>query len=90
MVELGDDMGFETPLTQAELADLSGATAIHVNRALRELREGNVADFSRGRVDIPDQARLEAFGKFQADYLYGEGLNYLGEGYSQKREPPAS
>ncbi|MEO0461781.1 MAG: Crp/Fnr family transcriptional regulator [Pseudomonadota bacterium] len=85
MVGLGDEMGFDTPLTQAELADLSGATAIHVNRALRELKDSDVAEFSRGRVDIQDQKRLEAFGHFQADYLYGEGLNYLGEGFSQKK-----
>ena len=81
MVGLGDDEGFQTPLTQAELADLSGATTIHVNRALRELRENEIATFSRGRVTIADRKRLEDFGDFQPDYLYGEGRVFLREGY---------
>ena len=61
---------------------MSGATPIHVNRALRELREKEIADFNRGRVAIADQKRLESFGLFEADYLYGEGTVYLREGYA--------
>lgn len=82
MVGLGDEHGFDTPLTQAELAEMSGATTVHVNRALRELRERGVASFARGRVAFHDPGRLEEFGHFQADYLYGEGTNYLREGHS--------
>lgn len=82
MVELGDATGFDTPLTQTDLAEMSGATAIHVNRALRELREKDIADFDRGRVEIGDQKRLESFGLFEADYLYGEGAIHLREGYA--------
>lgn len=82
MVEIGDVDGFDTPLTQTDLAEMSGATPIHVNRALRELREKEIADFNRGRVAIVDQKRLESFGLFEADYLYGEGTVYLREGYA--------
>ncbi|MEM7689889.1 MAG: Crp/Fnr family transcriptional regulator [Pseudomonadota bacterium] len=82
MVELGDAHGFDTPLTQPELAEMSGATAIHVNRALRELREEGIADFRRGRVFVEDRQRLEKFGLFQPDYLYGEGTVHLREGYA--------
>lgn len=81
MVGLGDDTGFDTPLTQAHMAQLSGATPIHVNRALAELRKAGIADVSRGRVDIPDRKRLEEFGKFNPDYLYGEGALSLREGF---------
>jgi CRP-like cAMP-binding protein len=73
MVGLGDAHGFDTPLTQAHMAEMSGASVIHVNRALGELRESGIAQVSRGRVDIPDRAALEAFAKFEPDYLYGEG-----------------
>lgn len=73
MVGLGDELGFDTPLTQAHLAEMSGASTIHVNRALGELRELGLADMLRGRVNIPDRAMLETFAKFEPDYLYGEG-----------------
>lgn len=82
MVGMGDEKGFETPLTQANLAEMSGATTIHVNRALRELRLDGVANFARGRVDIEDRKRLESYGRFQCDYLYGEGSIHLREGYA--------
>jgi CRP-like cAMP-binding protein len=73
MVGLGDIAGFDTPLTQANLAELSGASAIHVNRALGELKELGLAEMLRGRVNAPDRGALEQFARFNADYLYGEG-----------------
>jgi len=71
LVGLGDERGFDTPLTQANLGEMTGATTIHINRAVRKLREGEIADFTRGRVDIADRTRLEEYGMFQPDYLYG-------------------
>ncbi|APE27812.1 Crp/Fnr family transcriptional regulator [Aurantiacibacter gangjinensis] len=64
----------ETPLIQADLADMCGTTAIHMNRALRDLREQGLADFQRGKISIPDREELCAFADFNADYLYGEGV----------------
>ncbi len=80
MVGLGDQNGFATPLTQADLGELTGATTIHVNRALKNLRERKLATFSRGRVDIHDRAALEEYAMFERDYLYGEGALSLREG----------
>ena len=65
--------GFQSPLTQADLADMSGSTAVHTNRALRELRERGIAEFYRGRLRSDDRAALEAYADFAPDYLYGEG-----------------
>ncbi len=80
MVGLGDERGFDTPLTQADLGELTGATTIHINRALKNLRERGLASFTRGRVDIIDRAGMEEYGLFSSDYLYGEGALSLREG----------
>ena len=79
MVGLGREDGFETPLTQSELAEMCGATAIHVNRALGELRREGIVQFERGSVTVPDRKRLETFGDFNPDYLYGDGQLGLAE-----------
>ena len=73
MVGLGFPDGFETPLRQTDLADMCGATPIHTNRALSELRERGIADFRRGEVRVADRARLEDYAGFTPDYLYGDG-----------------
>lgn len=80
LVGLGQEDGIETPLIQADLADMCGTTAIHINRALRELRQQGLADFQRGSVRVPDRQRLAEFGSFDPSYLYGEGaLKMRGE-----------
>jgi CRP-like cAMP-binding protein len=72
MVGLAQSDGFDTPLTQIDLADMCGATAIHVNRAIAELRKTGIADFRRGRVVVSDRDRLEEFGDFNPSYLYAD------------------
>ena len=71
MVGLHEEDGFATPLKQSEVSEMCGATPIHTNRALRDLRESGLADFDRGRVTIPDRAALEDYAGFSPDYLYG-------------------
>lgn len=71
LVGLGDENGFASPLNQAVLSELVGATPIHVSRALKDLRERGIADFSRGRIDLPDREKLYEFAAFDPDYLYG-------------------
>ncbi|MDG6079707.1 Crp/Fnr family transcriptional regulator [Erythrobacter litoralis] len=73
MVGLGRPDGFDTPLTQSDVADMCGATAIHANRAFADLRRRDLLIFERGRVHIPDCAELHAYADFHPDYLYGEG-----------------
>lgn len=84
MVGLGRRDGLRTPLTQTDLADMCGTTAIHMNRALATLKREGVAEFRRGAVYVPDRGRLERFARFSADYLYGEGSLRIG------REPAMS
>ncbi|MXO85818.1 helix-turn-helix domain-containing protein [Altererythrobacter aurantiacus] len=66
--------GFQTPLTQAHVANVCGTTPVHINRVLKDLRESGAADFRRGDVRIESLDKLHALGRFSPDYLYGEGL----------------
>ena len=72
-VGLGRRDGLRTPLIQADLADMCGTTAIHMNRALGLMRKEGIAEFRRGTLYVKDRARLEAYGAFDPDYLYGQG-----------------
>lgn len=73
MVGLGYPDGFDTPLRQIDVAEMCGATPIHTNRAISELRQLGIVEFNRGRVTVKDRAVLERYSDFSADYLYGEG-----------------
>lgn len=77
-VGLADPTGFPFPLTQVEMADACGTTAIHLNRVVRQLRESGIADISRGRITILDMERLTNLGAFEKSYLYGEGTLQIG------------
>jgi CRP-like cAMP-binding protein len=70
IVGMAEADGFGTPLKQIDLADMCGATAIHVNRAITGLRKAGIADFRRGRVKVCDRERLEEYGSFDRGYLY--------------------
>ena len=52
---------------------MCGTTAIHMNRALGQIRKEGFAEFRRGTLYVKDRAKLEAFAAFNPDYLYGEG-----------------
>ena len=73
MVALGRPTGFRSPLSQADLADMCGTTAIHMNRSLSELRREGLAEFRRGMVTVRDRKAFEEFGEFEPSYLYGGG-----------------
>ena len=69
-VGLAEGDSFDLPGTQDDLADLMGVTPVHVNRTLAALRETHLVKFERGRLTIPDVARLRAFGGFDPNYLH--------------------
>ncbi|WP_245591538.1 Crp/Fnr family transcriptional regulator [Brevundimonas bacteroides] len=66
--EAGPD-GFEFPLTQIDLADCLGLSAVHVNRTLMTLRRRELVEWRGGRVRILDRARLWALAEFDPVYL---------------------
>lgn len=69
LVGLGDETGFDCPLTQYHLADILGLTPVHVNRVLRRLREIGFLRLRRGRVDFDDITGLQEMAAFDASYL---------------------
>ncbi|HEV2818607.1 MAG TPA: Crp/Fnr family transcriptional regulator [Allosphingosinicella sp.] len=72
IVGLADETGFALGLTQIELAECVGLTAVHVNRTLRRLRELGLARFRSRRVTILDLPGLERLAEFDPAYLYLE------------------
>jgi CRP-like cAMP-binding protein len=61
------------PITQADLSDASGMSAVHVNRTLQELREMGLIDFARGQLTIHDWDALALLADFRAEYLHQRG-----------------
>ena len=64
---------FALPLTQQDLAEACGLTAVHVNRTMRRLREEGLAEVARGEGHILDPVRLARVAEFDPDYLYLDG-----------------
>ncbi|MHB2210701.1 Crp/Fnr family transcriptional regulator [Methylobacterium sp. CM6257] len=65
-----DENRFDLPLTQQDLADTTGQTSIHVNRALRELRESGLIELQQKHLTILDLPRLQQMAGFKSGYLH--------------------
>ena len=66
----GDACAF--PLTQTDLADATGLTAVHVNRMLQEMRADGLVELERRRLRLPDLDRLMDAAMFNPNYLHLE------------------
>lgn len=60
----------DLPLTQNDIADASGLTAVHVNRTLQELRRAGLIVLQGRTLTIPDMAALQSAAMFNANYLH--------------------
>jgi CRP-like cAMP-binding protein len=65
------DHHFDLPLTQEQLADATGMTAVHTNRVLRGLRKDGIISLGHQHLTIHKPAQLEAIAEFDASYLEG-------------------
>ncbi|HET9640756.1 MAG TPA: Crp/Fnr family transcriptional regulator [Allosphingosinicella sp.] len=72
IVGLANEAGYDLPLTQADLADTTGLTSVHVNRMLKKLRDENLLTFRGGHVTIGDWERLQRVAEFDPTYLHLE------------------
>lgn len=67
----GDQLNYELPMTQEQLADATGLTPVHVNRVLQSLtNEGLIERVTPRSVQIGDWKKLAAAGDFDRGYLH--------------------
>jgi CRP-like cAMP-binding protein len=69
-VGLTEDKGFALPLTQTELADAMGLSAVHANRTIQALRGSGMVEMEAGHVTILDLKQLQTFAQFDPTYLH--------------------
>ncbi|WP_346795984.1 Crp/Fnr family transcriptional regulator [Halomonas sp. Bachu 37] len=71
-VGLVDDNTFELPITQADLADATGITSVHMNRVFQALRADGLIQTQGAQVTFPDWEKLKEAGDFDPLYLHLE------------------
>ncbi len=69
-VGLAGDHAIRLPLTQVELADTLGLTAVHVNRILQGFRQDNLIALAHHRLTLLDVEKLQKIAGFNQDYLH--------------------
>ncbi|HEX8532610.1 MAG TPA: Crp/Fnr family transcriptional regulator [Allosphingosinicella sp.] len=69
-VGLADGNSCDLPLTQVDIADASGLTAVHVNRTLQELRKEGLIELQGRKLVIPDLTALKNAALFNDNYLH--------------------
>jgi CRP-like cAMP-binding protein len=67
---LARDYSCEIPMTQADLGDALGLSAVHVNRVLQELRRLGLIKLGSGNLTILDWEGLKEVGDFDPGYLH--------------------
>ena len=61
---------FELPMTQGDIGDALGLTAVHVNRVAQELRQMGLLELRKHSVFLPDLPRLKQLADFNDLYLH--------------------
>lgn len=69
-VGLCADGSCDMPATQADLAEATGLTSIHVNRMVQDMREAGLIVLKNRRLAIPDFAALQRSALFSPNYLH--------------------
>lgn len=74
---LGERDDFDFPITQSQLADVLGVTAVHLNRTMQSLRQDGLLVTSGSRFRLPDPVRLRQIAQFDPSYLLLKRENLL-------------
>jgi CRP-like cAMP-binding protein len=69
-VGLTRDHSCDFPLTQNDLADVTGLTSVHVNRTLQELRRNELIELRGRELKIHDLPALMSAAMFNPNYLH--------------------
>ena len=68
---LGEQSGYQLPMTQEQLGDATGLTSVHVNRTLKSLEaDGLIERLSPRSITIGDWKKLSDVGDFDSNYLH--------------------
>jgi CRP-like cAMP-binding protein len=68
---LGEQTGWELPMTQEQIADATGMTSVHVNRSIRALEADGLIERANPRsIRIGDWKKLADAGDFDSNYLH--------------------
>ena len=52
------------------MADITGMTAVHLNRSLKELRDSGLVTYRNGQVELHDLEGLKRSAQFDPAYLH--------------------
>lgn len=74
-VGMTEAQSFRWPLTQAELGDTLGLTAVHINRVLKDFRQEGLILMSPGMMRLLDLNELQRRAGFTKDYLQLDGAS---------------
>ena len=69
VVGMTDGRSFDLPISQADLGDAMGLSAVHVNRCLMALRRKGLLEWTGGRVTILNWEELSDLAEFNPEYL---------------------
>ena len=94
---LGEQTGYQLPMTQEQLGDATGLTSVHVNRTLKLLEaDGLIERISPRSIIIGDWKKLADVGDFDSNYLHlherraGAGLRQRAVRHCPRRAAVAS
>lgn len=65
-----DGNNFEMPLTQEQIGEALGITAVHANRIIKQLRQEGIVELHRGRVTVLDERKFLELADFDGRYLH--------------------
>jgi CRP-like cAMP-binding protein len=68
-IDMVSGNGFDFPVTQAELGDTLGLSAVHVNRTLQDMRRERLVRLAGRRLTVLDLEALSTIAMFNPDYL---------------------
>jgi len=68
-VGLGSPDNYEFAVTQTDLADAMGLSAVHVNRVIQDLRARNLLVWQGSRVSLPNLDGIRELAEFDDRYL---------------------
>ena len=70
LIGAAENLNFQLPLTQTDLAALTGLSAVHVNRTLQELRRAELISLVGKELRVLDLNRLKAVALFDSAFLH--------------------